>query len=75
MKREGFFLTSKPWEVGRPTFEKKISRKIRWEKSRIVTQPHDFLPELFVRHSEGSTLEVETAGEETTKAGAGNLFL
>lgn len=34
-----------------------------------------FLPELFVRHSEGSTLEVEIAGEKTTKAGAGNLFL
>lgn len=34
-----------------------------------------FLPELFIRHSEWSALEVKTAGGKTTKAGAGDMFL
>lgn len=32
-----------------------------------------FLPELFIRHSGRSTLEVKTSGE-TTKAGVGGLI-
>lgn len=67
-------LSYKLWEVSRPTSKEKINRKTSWRKSRTVTQPHDFLPELFIRHSEWSTLEVKTAGAKTTKTGAGDLF-
>ena len=76
MSEERRLLSSKLWKVSWPTLKDlKINRKTSWRKSRTVTQPHDFLPELFIRHSEWSALEEKTADAKTTKAGAGDLLL